>query len=547
MDAANFQRRGYAGPVRVMAPAEAAAVVALLSSPTPAPLDWAKGMAPTRRLLYDLAIRPVIIDPVREVLGADVVLWGASVVTAPPGHVHGHHVDIETADPAARSVAVWIGLENTGPHSGLRLVAGSHRYGLPVQRAAYEHGRPRRNYTEAEVLDWAGDHDPAVELVIPAVGDGEALWFDGHLWHGSHNTTNLTRRALLLQYASAATPIRILDLSHLDWPFRLLEAPRPPCLVVSGDASDAVNRLVPPPPPEGAAGAVLSEWVATFELPLAGDAVTGFRPHHQFRGATSNLTLLSCHVSRLEAGVSPHPPHTHEEEEILVALTGSPQITYDDAAGRHVRRLAPGDFAYYPTGRAHTLEAVGESPAEYLMFKWSGPRCDGDTLDAAVWSMMTELPADSGGLRATTTLEGHTSYLHRLHGHLSVLGPGAGYDAHYDFHDVAIVLLEGTVVSLGTKIAAPAVLFTSGGHPHGMHNPGPTAARYLVFEFHGNAPDPVAVLAAPPSAAIVASPTVPVGRRIRVTVWNWGGRITDRFPRIKQALRRTLGPLSPWR
>ncbi len=81
--------------------------------------------------------------------------------------------------------------------------------------------------------------------------------------------------------------------------------------------------------------------------------------------------------------------------------------------------------------------------------------------------------------------EGSTPNLRKLHCHLSTLSAGSGYDAHVDAHDVAIIVLEGEVESLGQRVTPHGVLFYPGGEPHDMHNPGTTDAKYVVFEFHG--------------------------------------------------------------
>ena len=70
--------------------------------------------------------------------GGQVILWGASLLDREPGAVHHWHTDIECAAPEARTVSVWIGLENTTPKSSLDLLKGrksrpmslSLRYGL---------------------------------------------------------------------------------------------------------------------------------------------------------------------------------------------------------------------------------------------------------------------------------------------------------------------------------------------------------------------------------------------------------------------------------
>jgi hypothetical protein len=72
-----------------------------------------------------------------------------------------------------------------------------------------------------------------------------------------------------------------------------------------------------------------------------------------------------------------------------------------------------------------------------------------------------------------------------LHCHVSTLAPGAGYAPHIDAHDAVIVVLEGEVQALGERARPFDLIFCAAGEPHGMHNPGPATARYVVFEFHG--------------------------------------------------------------
>jgi hypothetical protein len=49
---------------------------------------------------------------------------------------------------------------------------------------------------------------------------------------------------------------------------------------------------------------------------------------------------------------------------------------------------------------------------------------------------------------------------------------------------VAIVVMSGTVQSLGRIVGSPGVIYYAAGEPHGMTNIGDAPARYLVFEFH---------------------------------------------------------------
>ena len=522
----------------------------------PAPLDWIKGRAATSRLIYEVATRPEVLDPVKAALGADVVLWGGSVATREPGAVHPPHVDIETSAPDCRAMSVWIGLENTTRESALWLVEGSHRFGETIQRVAASEGRGRGQYTQDDLLGWARRRDPSSALVTLDMGDGDAVWFDGRLWHGSDNRSGRRRTALLLQYAAAQTPIRIPDLTVLEHPFRLERDPRPPCIVVAGDAHSSVNRIVPPPPPARDRLPALSSWVRDLELPLGLDAAAGFTPHHIFRGSTPNTVWLSCHASALAGGASPHEPHTHDDDEVLMVLDGEADLIIGDGPDRRTVSARPGTLAWYPAGFPHTLRGAGDGPVHYLMLKWAsnGVPVTGP-LPAGVYDLGQVRVDGDGGFRHAPVLDGGTGQLTRLECHMSELDPGAGYDPHVDAHDVAIVLLAGTVETLGVTVAAPAMVFTAGGWPHGIRNPGDETARYAVFEFHGRgslsdltAGDPGPFVASEPiSPAPDPAPAPPsLTRGARAAVWAGGGRILRRFPRAKAFLKRALRPFSPW-
>ncbi len=101
-----------------------------------------------------------------------------------------------------------------------------------------------------------------------------------------------------------------------------------------------------------------------------------------FNGATPIVEEMSCHVSVLSPLHSPHPPHAHEEEELLIALQGEAELIISDSPSTgHARTetLSPGSFIYYPAGQHHTIRNSGTSPITYLMFKWRGDVFTGGT------------------------------------------------------------------------------------------------------------------------------------------------------------------------
>jgi uncharacterized cupin superfamily protein len=311
------------------------------------------------------------------------------------------------------------------------------------------------------------------------------------MWHASRNDDVVgTRIALLLQYAAADTPIPMPDLAEYRWPLKYRSSPRVPAILVSGTGRDAANRLVPPPPPDARGKPMITTLARSVPLPLAEDPVKRWCAYHQFRGPTRTLADMSCHISVLSAGHHPHPPHTHVEEELLIVLDGEVEIEIaDDPKGSGGRRhaLRPGSFSYYPAGQHHTIHNAGSTPATYLMFKWhSGIADSGEPLPTSVFHYDTGL-APIKPMNQQLVFQQATHSLGKLHAHLTVLQPGAGYAAHADAYDVAILLLAGEVETVGERVTPFGIIYYSAGELHGMQNVGSVPAVYLVFEFHSPA------------------------------------------------------------
>ena len=489
-----FAEKGYLGPIPVLTNQECRRFwKATRHAVYDRRLDWIKSLATTSRPLYELAIHPKIVDIVAQLLGDNVMLWGASIESRKPQAIHPWHSDIESALYPQSTVSVWIGIEFVTRESSLMFVPYSHKFGLTFQEERNQRSMDRNDVSKSDVDAWSVERDGRSGVIVPNMSNGDALFFDGQLWHGSQNTSARKRHAILLQYSTPSTEIRIPDLSSLDWPFTFLDQPRPPCIMISGSSSGADNRYVSPPSASSdGRGAQFSSEVHLLSLPLAYDEASVWTPHYLFNGSTGNNAAISCHVSSLAPGKTPHPPHTHDLEEILLMLDGEADLLLPDLAEsgkEHRVRLKPGQFVYYPANFAHTLRTVSKEPANYLMFKWFTKHVKhGTALRYGQFEAVDRTPTDDilEGFQVRLLFEGPTLCLRKLHAHTTTLTPGAGYDAHVDAHDVAIFVFAGEIETQGATYGPNSLVYFAAGEPHNIHNPKDDIARYLVFEFHGH-------------------------------------------------------------
>ena len=452
--------------------------------------EWEKGRAAVDPVLHALGSRSALLERVRLHLGKDVVLYGASVVRRVPGQLHPWHTDIDSWDPSGGFASVWIGLSNTSRATALNVVPGSHRFGCSIQEKAHSAGVPRDERSARTALELARQIRPDAELLEPDLRNGDALLFDGRLWHGSLNSTQAdTRVAILLQYADASKRIRIPDFTQLDWPFRLLEQPLPPLIVVAGSAPSNGNRLVPPPRPPATEPVMSQHTIRPIDLPLARDEERGWKPHPLFTKATPIVSATASHVSVLEPGFSPHPPHSHAEEELLIVLDGEARLIVgpSDKEEEGVEHIAGrGTVAYYPAFQFHTIRNRSDRPVTYLMLKWTDGVLEEPTRTGAVITQTAPALARASSLPFDTKIEFErpTDWLGMLHCHSSVLQPGHGYEPHVDAYDVAIIVMEGAVEVDGRRVGPFGIIHHPAGTAHGIRNPEDAPARYLVFEFH---------------------------------------------------------------
>ncbi|WP_191909123.1 cupin domain-containing protein [Hypericibacter adhaerens] len=492
-----FANAGFVGPLPFMAKPQALFFAKHLRLSRQArPAVWHKALGPSDPLIYKLASSPKLVGILQALIGEDLVLWGASVVTRKPGESHHWHCDMESCEPDGGFASVWIGLVNLQKDNGLKFIRGSHAYGVTVQELAAREGIPREGRTDDDVLRLANSQRGDAEIVQPEIGDGEAVVFDGRIWHGSHNdSAGVSRISLLLQYARSDRKIRVPDFRNLEWPFRFIDE-RPPVVAIAGRSDADANALVPPP---GDLPGELRPSLHPIDPGSRCEEGVSFTPVPCFEGRTANAEFMECHYSILMPGASPHPPHRHVEEEILVVMSGCAELVLPASGGATEIVSAPaGAASYYPPYRLHTIRNASAEPVRYAMIKWrssfvSAVEPLGTVIVRSTW---LQEGGPGGPMAMTRLFEGPSAYLGKFHAHVTRIEPGAGYDAHRDGHDVAIFLLQGKIRVRGKEIPAPAVVFLPAGCLHDMKSVGTQTAKYLVWEFHKSARAPAPGLAA---------------------------------------------------
>jgi uncharacterized cupin superfamily protein len=87
------------------------------------------------------------------------------------------------------------------------------------------------------------------------------------------------------------------------------------------------------------------------------------------RSATPTLDELEIHISTLNPGQSPHAPHQHAHEELLILKQG----TLETFQSGETRRVGAGGIIFQASNEQHNVKNVGQTPAVYYVIGWTTP------------------------------------------------------------------------------------------------------------------------------------------------------------------------------
>jgi quercetin dioxygenase-like cupin family protein len=85
-----------------------------------------------------------------------------------------------------------------------------------------------------------------------------------------------------------------------------------------------------------------------------------------FDGPTDQLKAMTAGSLKLKAGMSPHPPHQHPEEEIMIVTEGTGEIL----VGGKTTQVGPGSMMYCAANKLHGVKSTGKTDLVFYYFKW---------------------------------------------------------------------------------------------------------------------------------------------------------------------------------
>jgi quercetin dioxygenase-like cupin family protein len=84
---------------------------------------------------------------------------------------------------------------------------------------------------------------------------------------------------------------------------------------------------------------------------------------------TATLDELEIHITTLNKGETPHPPHQHPDEELVIVKEG----TVESLVNGQLKRVGPGSIIFQAANQLHSIRNVGDGPAVYHVIKWNSP------------------------------------------------------------------------------------------------------------------------------------------------------------------------------
>ncbi len=204
----DFNRQGYLKPFRVYSDAEISAIReefdGMIDKVT-ARGDHNYSIISAHLksgMVYDIINEPRIVAYISDLLGEDVVGWGAHFFCKLPGDgkvVNWHQDASFWPLSPSKTVTAWLAIDDADTGNAcMRFVAGSHHYGHLTYRMSEE----AENNVLNQTVENIGTYGTEVDIALKA---GEISLHSDLLLHGSGlNTSDRRRCGLTLRYCAAS-------------------------------------------------------------------------------------------------------------------------------------------------------------------------------------------------------------------------------------------------------------------------------------------------------------------------------------------------------
>ena len=107
---------------------------------------------------------------------------------------------------------------------------------------------------------------------------------------------------------------------------------------------------------------LLFTWESVPEKPTEQGARRGV-----FAAPTATLDELEYHTTTLKPGGSPHAPHTHQNEELIIVKEGAVEAYING----EWKPAPTGSLIFFATMVPHTVRNTGTVPATYHVVNWA--------------------------------------------------------------------------------------------------------------------------------------------------------------------------------
>jgi quercetin dioxygenase-like cupin family protein len=204
---------------------------------------------------------------------------------------------------------------------------------------------------------------------------------------------------------------------------------------------------------------------------------------------TPTLAVFECHITTLNPGKASHPPHRHNQEELIFMKEGTAEIHING----ETQRAGPGSVFFYASNDLHNVTNVGDSRATYWVVNLATAvthdlekHHKASTLHSGVfdWAKMTPTPTGSGERRAVC--QGSTVTLENLSVHISTVNPGEATHTPHRHPDEEIVIvkegaLDVTINGKTERANAGSIILFASNDLHGMRNAAASRTTYYVI------------------------------------------------------------------